>query len=282
MTDHREPGPDIFEQALGLLPDDDANREPGAEEQEEAETETEELELSLDEGEETTESEPETYEVKAYGETVKLSLDELRDYAQKGLSLDKQQKKLLDEHNARLAEIAQEKTKIQTEAERLGELLEVFGQSDKAREHLDFLLENDLPEYRRQKAMLDEIATKSAELRQAKQQAEVAEGIELLSTTFPQEWADTKKRSELLTSAIDVFREVGIPETTTDGKVFVLAIKAARAAEKAAKYDALVDKAKAAQKTPPKKLPTATGITSKGGKTDEPLDVVAMAFPGLK
>lgn len=282
MTDHREPGPDIFEQALGLLPDDDANREPGAEEQEEAETETEELELSLDEGEETTESEHETYEVKAYGETVKLSLDELRDYAQKGLSLDKQQKKLLDEHNARLAEIAQEKTKIQTEAERLGELLEVFGQSDKAREHLEFLLENDLPEYRRQKAMFDEIATKSAELRQAKQQAEVAEGIELLSTTFPQEWADTKKRNELLTSAIDVFREVGIPETTTDGKVFVLAIKAARAAEKAAKYDALVDKAKAAQKTPPKKLPTATGITSKGGKTDEPLDVVAMAFPGLK
>ena len=62
----------------------------------------------------------------------------------------------------------------------------------------------------------------------------------------------------------------------------MLAIKAARAAEKAAKYDALVDKAKAAQKTPPKKLPTATGITSKGGKTDEPLDVVAMAFPGLK
>jgi hypothetical protein len=130
--------------------------------------------------------------------------------------------------------------------------------------------------------MFDEIATKSAELRQAKQQAEVAEGIELLSTTFPQEWADTKKRSELLTSAIDVFREVGIPDTTTDGKVFVLAIKAARAAEKAAKYDALVDKAKAAQKTPPKKLPTATGITSKGGKAEEPLDVVAMAFPGLK
>ena len=282
MPDHRETGPDIFEQALGLLPDDDANREPGADEQEEAETETEELELSLDEGDETAESEPETYEVKAYGETVKLSLDELRDYAQKGLSLDKQQKKLLDEHNARLAEIAQEKTKIQTEAERLGELLEVFGQSEKAKEHLDFLLENDLPEYRRQKAMFDEIATKSAELHQAKQQAEVAEGIELLSTTFPQEWADTKKRNELLTSAIDVFREVGIPDTTTDGKVFVLAIKAARAAEKAAKYDALVDKAKAAQKTPPKKLPTATGITSKGGKTDEPLDVVAMAFPGLK
>lgn len=282
MTDHREPGPDIFEQALGLFPADDANREPGAEEGAEAETETEELELSLEEGEETAESEPETYEVKAYGETVKLSLDELRDYAQKGLSLDKQQKKLLDEHNARLAEIAQEKTKIQTEAERLGELLEVFGQSDKAREHLDFLLENDLPEYRRQKAMFDEIATKSAELRQAKQQAEVAEGIELLSTTFQQEWADTKKRSELLTSAIDVFREVGIPDTTTDGKVFVLAIKAARAAEKAAKYDALVDKAKAAQKTPPKKLPTATGITSKGGKAEEPLDVVAMAFPGLK
>lgn len=282
MTDHREPGPDIFEQALGLLPDDDANREPGAEEGAEAETETEELDLSLDEGDETAESEPETYEVKAYGETVKLSLDELRDYAQKGLSLDKQQKKLLDEHNARLSEIAQEKTKIQTEAERLGELLEVFGQSDKARGHLDFLLENDLPEYRRQKAMFDEIATKSAELRQAKQQSEVAEGIELLSTTFPQEWADTKKRNELLTSAIDVFREVGIPDTTTDGKVFVLAIKAARAAEKAAKYDALVDKAKAAQKTPPKKLPTATGITSKGGKTDEPLDVVAMAFPGLK
>ncbi len=282
MPDHRETGPDIFEQALGLLPDDDANREPGADEQEEAETETEELELSLDEGDETAESEPETYEVKAYGETVKLSLDELRDYAQKGLSLDKQQKKLLDEHNARLAEIAQEKTKIQTEAERLGELLEVFGQSEKAKEHLDFLLENDLPEYRRQKAMFDEVATKSAELRQAKQQSEVAEGIELLSTTFPQEWADTKKRNELLTSAIDVFREVGIPDTTTDGKVFVLAIKAARAAEKAAKYDALVDKAKAAQKTPPKKLPTATGITSKGGKTDEPLDVVAMAFPGLK
>lgn len=283
MPDHREPGPDIFFDALNLTTDEEStNREPGADDPVETETtETEELELSLDDDEsteESTDAKGEKYAIKAYGDTVELDIEELKDYAQKGLNFDKQQKKLLDEHNARLAEVATERKKIEAEAERLGELLEVFGQSEKAKENLEFLMENDLPEYKRQKAMFDEIAEKAKTLSAARREAEIAEGIELLSTAYPQEWADTNKRKELLGQAAEVFQEVGIPiETTTDGKVFLLAIKAKAAMAKAAKYDALVEKAKTAKTTPPKKLPTATGIKAKTPSDDE-FDVVAEAF----
>ncbi len=281
MPDHREPGPDIFFDALNLTTDDEStNRESGADDPVETETtETEELELSLDD-EESEEDSPAkiTRKIKAYGETVELDIDELERYAQLGLSSEKQQKKLLEEHNARLAEVATERKKIESEAERLGELLEVFGQSEKAKENLEFLMENDLPEYKRQKAMFDEIAEKAKTLGAARREAETAEGIELLSTAYPQEWADTNKRKELLGQAAEVFQEVGIPiETTTDGKVFLLAIKAKQAMAKAAKYDALVEKTKTAKTTPPKKLPTASGMKAKTPSDDE-YDVVAEAF----
>lgn len=283
MTDHRESGPDNFFDALNLTTDEEStNREPGADDPVETETtETEELELSLDDEEGTEESpdaKADKYEIKAYGKTVELDIEGLKDYAQKGVSFEEQQKKLLAEHNSRLAEVATERKKIEAEAERLGELLEVFGQSEKAKENLDFLMENDLPEYKRQKAMLDEIAEKAKTLSAARQEAEIAEGIELLSTAYPQEWADTNKRKELLGQAAEVFQEVGIPiETTTDGKVFLLAIKAKQAMAKAAKYDALVEKAKTAKTTPPKKLPTASGMKAKTPSDDE-FDVVAEAF----
>ncbi len=283
MTDHRQSGPDIFFDALNLTDEDEStNRETGADDQSEAETtETEELELSLDdeEGEEeSTDAKAEKYAIKAYGETVELDIDELKDYAQKGLNFDKQQKKLLDEHNSRLAEVDTERKKIEAEAERLGELLEVFGQSEKAKEHLEFLMENDLPEYKRQKALLDEIAEKSASIKTARRESEIAEGIEILSTAYPQEWADTKKRKELLGEAAEIFQEVGIPvESTTDGKVFLLAIQAKRDREKAKKYDALVEKAKAAKTAPPKKLPNTSGIKAKAPASDE-FDVVAAGW----
>lgn len=284
MPDHREPGPDIFFDALNLTTDDEStNRESGADDPVETETtETEELELSLDDEESTEESpdaKAEKYEIKAYGKTVELDIDGLKDYAQKGVSFEEQQKKLLAEHNSRLAEVATERKKIEAEAERLGELLEVFGQSEKARENLEFLMENDLPEYKRQKAMFDEIAEKAKTLGAARREAEIAEGIELLSTAYPQEWADTNKRKELLGQAAEVFQEVGIPiETTTDGKVFLLAIKAKQAMVKAAKYDAMVEKAKTAQTTPPKKLPTATATKAKTNGNSKPFDVVAEFF----
>lgn len=282
MTDHRQSGPDIFFDALNLDADETANREPGADEEAVTETtETEELELSLDDeesAEESTDAKADKYEIKAYGKTVELDIDGLKDYAQKGVSFEEQQKKLLAEHNSRLAEVATERKKIEAEAERLGELLEVFGQSEKAKENLEFLMENDLPEYKRQKAMFDEIAEKAKTLSAARREAEIAEGIELLSTAYPQEWADTNKRKELLGQAAEVFQEVGIPiETTTDGKVFLLAIKAKAAMAKAAKYDALVEKAKTAKTTPPKKLPTASGMKAKTPSDDE-FDVVAEAF----
>jgi len=282
MPDHREPGPDIFFDALNLDADETANRQPGADEEAATETtETEELELSLDDEESTegsTDAKADKYEIKAYGKTVELDIDGLKDYAQKGVSFEEQQKKLLAEHNSRLAEVATERKKIEAEAERLGELLEVFGQSEKAKENLEFLMENDLPEYKRQKAMFDEIAEKAKTLSAARREAEIAEGFELLSTAYPQEWADTNKRKELLGQAAEVFQEVGIPiETTTDGKVFLLAIKAKQAMAKAAKYDALVEKAKTAKTTPPKKLPTATGIKAKTPSDDE-YDVVAAGW----
>lgn len=283
MTDHRQSGPDIFFDALNLTTDDEStNRQTGADDQSDAETtETEELELSLDDEEsteESTDAKADKYEIKAYGKTVELDIDGLKDYAQKGVSFEEQQKKLLAEHNSRLAEVATERKKIEAEAERLGELLEVFGQSEKAKENLEFLMENDLPEYKRQKAMFDEIAEKAKALGAARREAEIAEGIELLSTAYPQEWADTNKRKELLGQAAEVFQEVGIPiETTTDGKVFLLAIKAKQAMAKAAKYDSLVEKAKTAKTTPPKKLPTASGMKAKTPSDDE-FDVVAEAF----
>lgn len=279
MTDNRESGPDIFLDALNLDADETANREPGADEEADTEkTETEELELSLDDEEgteESTDAKADKYEIKAYGKTVELDIDGLKDYAQKGVSFDEQQKKLLSEHNTRLAEVATERKKIEAEAERLGELLEVFGQSEKAREHLEFLMENDLPEYKRQKALLDEIAEKSASIKTAKRDAEISEGVELLSTTFPQEWADAKKRAELLGEAAAMFDDVGLPrDTTTDGKVYLLAIKAHRAMKKAAEYDKLVEKAKAAKTAPPKKLPNTSGIKAKAPAADD-FDVVS-------
>lgn len=282
MPDHREPGPDIFFDALNLDADETANREPGAEEEAATETtETEELELSLDDEESTEESpdaKAEKYEIKAYGKTVELDIDGLKDYAQKGVSFEEQQKKLLAEHNSRLAEVATERKKIEAEAERLGELLEVFGQSEKARENLEFLMENDLPEYKRQKAMLDEVAKLAESSRKAKADAEVAAGVELLSSTFPSEWADDKKRQDLLGEAADVFKDVGIDiRTVTDGKLFLMAIKANRLAEKAKKYDALVEKARTARDTPPKKLPTASGMKAKTPSDDE-YDVVAAGW----
>lgn len=284
MTDNREPGPDIFFDALNLTDEDEStNRQTGADDQSDAETtETEELELSLDDEEsteESTDAKADKYEIKAYGKTVELDIDGLKDYAQKGVSFEEQQKKLLAEHNSRLSEVATERKKIEAEAERLGELLEVFGQSEKAKENLEFLMENDLPEYKRQKAMFDEIAEKAKTLGAARREAEIAEGIELLSTAYPQEWADTNKRKELLGQAAEVFQEVGIPiETTTDGKVFLLAIKAKQAMAKAAKYDALVEKAKTAKTTPPKKLPTATATKAKTNGSSKPFDVVAEFF----
>lgn len=282
MTDHRRSGPDIFVNALNLDETEATNRESGAAEESAKETtETEEeLELSLDDedGAEESTTAPEKHTIKAYGETVELTVEELKDYAQKGLSLDKQQKKLLDEHNARLSEVTQERQKIEAEAERLGELLEVFGQSEKAKDHLEYLMENDLPEYKRQKAMFDEVAEKAKSFSAARRDAEISEGIEILSTAYPQQWADTAKRKELLGGAAEMFESVGIPvQSTTDGKVFLLAIKAKEAMDKAAKYDALVEKAKAAKTTTPKKLPTATGIKAKTPSDDE-FDVVAEAF----
>ncbi len=284
MPDNREPGPDIFERALNLTDDESTNREPGADETTETEqTGDEDLELSLDdeEGEsETTATEDKiTRKIKAYGETVELDIDGLEKYAQLGLNAEKQQKKLLDEHNSRLQEVAQEREKINAEAVRLGELLEVFGQSEKAQEHLDFLMENDLPEYKRQKAMLDEVAKLAESSRKAKADAEVAAGVELLSSTFPSEWADDKKRQDLLGEAADVFKDVGIDiRTVTDGKLFLMAIKANRLAEKAKKYDALVEKARTARDTPPKKLPTTTGTKAKADTSSKPFDVVAEFF----
>ena len=60
--------------------------------------------------------------------------------------------------------------------------------------------------------------------------------------------------------------------------MFLLAIKAKQAMVKAAKYDAMVEKAKTAQTTPPKKLPTATATKAKTNGNSKPFDVVAEFF----
>lgn len=278
MTDNPQ-GSDIFNEIFNP-------QEPAAESAEEVEEsnpqeiegdeETEAEEIEQEEAE--PEAEPTTFKLKAGGEEHELTLEQLQEYAQKGIGFYKNSEKLAKEHKAKMAELEAAQEAVAARLEEAQQFFDVFGKSKAGKEHLDYLLEYDLDSFKKLKAMQETVAAKVAEVQAESQQNKLNQALGMLQETFPAEWAKSDTRKKLLDDGAQFFESIGLTAEeiarVTDGAAFVAAIKAKR-------YDELMkDAAKLKEKPAPvkKKIAKAAAPT----KAEAPKDAVAEWFPFLK
>ena len=221
--------------------------EEEVEEAEEVE-ETEEAEAT-EEGEESDIEEVEEsealYEVTINGETEQRTLDELRAGYQKGADYTQKtqgvaaQKKQLEETEAKLSAA-------------ISEMQELIKQQEKTIDW-DDLLDNDTPEYLRQKELqerrvkaLQKAQTEKADLDRAKIQEETQKLSQKMTT-----WSDPKQRDQDIAGVMSYLSELGFEEgefKNTDHRIVLALLDAVKYKQSQTKTDAVVKKVKKAPK----------------------------------
>ena len=160
-----------------------------------------EAEEAAEEAEEV-EQEPKKYSIKAAGEMHELTEDQLIEYAQKGIGFNKNSEARAKEHKAEMALLAEERNALKGELEQAKAYLDVLGESEAGKKHLEYLLEYDVAEYKRITGMQADVKNKVAQAKAQAEQAQVDAALDLLETTFPAEWAKTDTREKLLSEGI--------------------------------------------------------------------------------
>lgn len=257
---------------------------PEVEEIEEAEkTENANPEEGAEEVEAVDEpQEPKKWAVKAAGQMHDLTEEQLIEYAQKGIGFYANSEKQAKEHKTAMAKVAEMEAETLTKMQTAQEYFEIIGETKAGKEHLEFLLENDLPAYKRLKGLHDELRNKVAEAQKEREQSAVNLALGLIESVFPADWSKTETRQALLNEGVEFFKSIGMTEheiaKVTDGAAFVAAIKAKR-------YDELMKKADTLKKNPPapvkKKvaIKAPTKAPSNGPRTNA--DIAGDIFPFL-
>lgn len=281
MTDNPQ-GSDIFNQFFELQPEEAKAPDPDLEAEEEVEAE-EESEPTEPEAETETETEAEEeesekkYSIKAAGEMHDLTIDELIEYAQKGIGFNRNSEAKAKEHRQAMAEVEEIRKQASEEYAKAASYLDILGESKAGKEHLAYLQEYDLPEYKRITALQDEVKAQADSIKQN----QINDAIGLLEERFPSEWAKTDTRAKLLGEAGAFFESLGLSKEAAakilDGVTYVAAVKAYR-------YDKLMQEAEKTKAAPvPKKtVKTPVPAKAKGPTSISEIDPMAEWFPNLK
>lgn len=277
MTDNPQ-GSDIFNQFFEQQPEETPAPEPEKVEEVEEEieaTETEDAQPEEAAPEEVEEAEKK-YSIKAAGEMHDLTIDELIEYAQKGIGFNRNSEAKAKEHRQAMAEVEEIRKQASEEYAKAASYLDILGESKAGKEHLEYLQEYDLPEYKRIKALQDEVKAQADNLKQQ----QINDAIGLLEERFPSEWAKTDTRAKLLGEAGAFFESLGISKDAAakilDGVTYVAAVKAYR-------YDKLMQEAEKTKAAPvPKKtVKTQVPAKAKGPTSISDIDPMAEWFPNL-
>jgi len=288
MTDNLFTGSGVFDSIFNneTPKEEAANPETGAEQADEelevlGEVSDNETDEGESEGEEQTEeqgAEPAVYKIKAAGEEHELGIDQLIEYAQKGIGFNRNSEKAAREHKAEMALLAEERKAVASDFERAAQYLEILGETQARKEHLEYLMDYVLPEYKRIKAMQDEVKTQAQKALADRQAGEIKTAISMIEDKFPSEWVKTETRQKLLEDGAKFFESIGMtPQeiaSVTSGPAYIAAIKAKR-------YDDLMRKVEKTKAAPPKKL-TPKVAHKPTSKAPAEFDAVAEFFPFLK
>ena len=286
MTDNLQ-GSDVFSEFFNLNPEEPAK--PAEPKEETTETETEEAEVEeveteeeAEEAAEETESEPKKYTIKAGGEMHELTEEQLIEHAQKGIGFYKNSEAQAREHKAALALLDEDRSALKVELDKAQTYLDILGESEAGKKHLDYLLEYDVAEYKRITGLQADIKANVQQAKEQADQAQVNSALDLLETSFPAEWAKPDTRKQLLDDGAAFLASIGLePQQIAqirDGATFVAAIKAKR-------YDELVKKAKETKANPPPKKQikkVAQKAAPAAAKSISDIDAVDEFFPFLK
>lgn len=288
MTDNLYTGSGVFDSIFNdAQPENAANPAEGAEQAEEeqevvaaeeSKDETDEGESKSEEQAEEQSNEPTVYKIKAAGEEHELGIDQLIEYAQKGIGFNRNSERQAREHKAEMALLAEERKAVAAEFEKAAQYLEILGETKAGKEHLEYLMDYDLPEYKRVKAMQDEVKAQAEKARTDRQAEEIKTAIAMIEDKFPSEWIKTDSRQKLLEDGAKFFESLGMTAQEiagiTSGPAYIAAIKAKR-------YDDLMKKVEKTKAAPPKKL-TPKVVAQKQPAKPQEFDVVAEFFPFLK
>ena len=286
MADNLYTGSGVFDSIFNEVQPEDAANPQGAEQADEEqeviaeEVSQDETDEGESEGEEQAEeqgNEPAVYKIKAAGEEHELGIDQLIEYAQKGIGFNRNSEKQAREHKAEMALLAEERKAVAGEFERAAQYLEILGETQAGKEHLEYLMDYDLPEYKRIKAMQDEVKAQAEKARTDRQAEEIKIAISLIEEKFPSEWVKTDSRQKLLEDGAKFFESLGMTAqeiaSVTSGPAYIAAIKAKR-------YDDLMKKVEQNKAAPPKKL--TPKVTHKQPAKPQEYDAVTEFFPFLK
>ena len=287
MTDNLYTGSGVFDSIFNeeVQPEQAANPQGAEQADEDKQIIAEEVSQDeTDEGESEGEAqadeqgnEPAVYKIKAAGEEHELGIDQLIEYAQKGIGFNRNSEKQAREHKAEMALLAEERKAVAGEFERAAQYLEILGETQSGKEHLEYLMDYDLPEYKRIKAMQDEVKTQAEQARTDRQAEEIKTAISLIEEKFPGEWVKTDSRQKLLEDGAKFFESLGMTAqeiaSVTSGPAYIAAIKAKR-------YDDLMKKVEKNKAAPPKKL--TPKVAHKQPAKPQEFDTVAEFFPFLK